>query len=118
MFMYALSLIMAFSFIFIPFIAIIKSSVTLSNFLIFTGYIGKTLKKKRLNIKRKVINKTTYLRISFLMQFLLGFLLTLLSLILFTKNTNSYFNILIIFCVSLFGSIIIGTNLNKYLVTN
>ena len=45
MFMYALSLIMAFSFIFIPFIAIIKSSVTLSNFLIFTGYIGKTLQK-------------------------------------------------------------------------
>lgn len=115
MFIYVLALTVAFSYIVIPFIAIIRSSVTLSNFLIFTGFIGNRLQKKRINIRRKVVSKTTYLRISFLMQFFLGLFLALLSLFLFS-NSISYYNIFILLCFGLFGSILIGTSLNRYLV--
>lgn len=115
MFIYVLALTVAFSYIIIPFIAIIRSSVTLSNFLIFTGFIGNRIQKKRINIRRKVVNKVTYLRISFLMQFFLGLLLALLSLFLFTIST-SYYNILILLCFGLAGSILIGASLNRYLI--
>lgn len=114
--MYLLALLLACAYIILPLIAIKRNSVSLSEFLVFSGFIGNKLYSKRRGISRKVISKNDYLKASFIRQSLLGIFMICLLLILYLSKVSVIPATIILLIYLFTGGIFIGSNLNKYLV--
>lgn len=112
--LYPMALILALTYMLIPLIANKINSLSLSTFLIFSGYGGNILENKNNNHQKKIIDKSTYLKNSFQAQSILSATLMLIVSFCYLIDINEIIMFLSIGIVGFIGTIVIGRFLKKY----